>query len=250
MNFITPYQREKEIKKRAQEKLKDHQFTELVNNDEVQIYRCRDKSGSVVYGFDIILAPNCIAVSGDIGRVLYGVGRGLDFLAQYGCSHYGFEKLDSVYREKKETSAYLVAHRFYSGIFYRLAFDYIEKRPEPLKKPSDIEPEELQAALEELYATISRLYRNRNNLPKWMIEISAEEKDYESLYDLLRELREYNYEPDEQQLRDIILDNSWPEIDCDWWDYGYTQPDSCVMWVTACAEYAAGRILEQQKEAA
>ncbi|WP_163836823.1 hypothetical protein [Spartinivicinus ruber] len=252
MNFITPYQREKEYKNRAAERLKDHQFTLLVDTDEVQIYRC-SRPNTIVYSFDIVLAPNCIAISGDIGRVLYSVGRGLGFLANYGCSDYGFEKLDSAYSEKREVSAYLVADTFYRLIYEFLAFEEIESDeiPKAFKKPSEVESEELEEALEELRKALTSLHDtlDDSNLPKWLKGFEANDNTIRCFHDLIEALAGHSYEPDEQLLGQIIQDTGYSDFDYDWWDYSYTQPDSNVMWVTACAEYAAGRILERQKEA-
>ncbi|NYZ69340.1 hypothetical protein H0A36_25305 [Endozoicomonas sp. SM1973] len=252
MSFITPYQREKEYKKRAEERLKDHQFTLLVDTEEVQIYRCRDKSGSVVYGFDIILAPNCITVSGDIGRVLYGVGRGLGFLANYGCSNYGFEKLDRAYYERKEVSDYLVADYFYRAIYEQLGLEELEDNnpPKDLKTPSDVKPSELYAALRELKRTL-QTYNNANSweeLPEWLQGISLDDSPY-YFKELLNELAQCSYKPSsEEELFRLMSENDISEK-IDWPEDDFTVHHSSVMWVTACAEYAAGRILEQQKEA-
>ena len=252
MNFITPYQREKEYKKRAEERLKEHQFTLLVDTEEVQIYRC-SRPNTIVYSFDIVLAPNCIAISGDIGRVgrvLYGVGKGLGFLANYGCSDYGFEKLDSAYFERKEISGYLVADCFYRTIYEHFGLEEIEEPPQDLKKPSDVKSGELYAALRELKRTL-QIYHDANGweeLPEWLQGISLDDDPY-YFKELLNELEQCNYKPSSEDELCRLMDEHGITERIELPEGDFTVHHSSVMWVTACAEYAAGRILEQQKKA-
>lgn len=249
MSFKSPLQRDHNVKQKAESILKNNKVTELVNTDDVQIYRCRDKSDSVVYGFDIILAPNCITISGDIGRILYGEGKGLDFLAQYGCSDYGFEKLDSAYREKNETNDYLVADHFYKIIYEHLQIGFFEGEEfsEELKEPSKLSTsEELEVALDALTKLVVDAEKGKFLQGLWR------SNDLNCFSIILRRLQEHCFEPSEDELMQIIEDSeiSSLNIDSEWWEYDVTVPVWKNLWVTACAQWAATKWLEQSKSKA
>lgn len=62
--------------------LKDHTYTELVNLNGVEVWRCQ-KPGSIHLAFDICMTRFGIAVHGDIGSLTFsvGTGYGIKFLA-------------------------------------------------------------------------------------------------------------------------------------------------------------------------
>lgn len=79
----------------AVEDLKDHVYTCLASNDDVQVWHCgRPKSS--VYAFDIMVTRYGIAVVGDIGNLTFSVGLsyGIEFLAGSDLGYYIHSKLD------------------------------------------------------------------------------------------------------------------------------------------------------------
>ncbi len=251
MNFETPNQRMEKLEEQVQRALANHKVKELVNTEHVQLYRCQ-KPGTWVYGFDIILSPTCITVSGDIGEVLYTVGRDMGFLAKDGCSGYGLGKLEQVYRDKKEVNDFLVADYLYSLIYEYFELGTIESSdlPDEIKEPSALNqdnPKELAIAINSLFCqVIEVLYENEpEELPEWLRQIKANEDEVENIYYLFDQLRHHDYKPSEQELYNIIHNNNLCEIDPDWWERGLTVIDWHVLWVCACAEFAAKQWLEQ-----
>ena len=255
MSFETPSQRMKNIKNEVQQRLANHEVKELANTKYVKLYRC-SKPTTRIDSFDIILGPGCITVSGDIGEVLYTVGKGIEFLAKDGCSCYGLGKLEETYRRKKEVCDYFIADYLYELIYDHFGLEEIKSDdfPEELKHPSyfkEDNPEDLETAIDILYFDVVKpLYRNSGKLPKHLGQIEADEKKIAGIYYLLREVREHNYKPDEYELYSIIENSILCDLDECWWECSFTVKSWHVLFVAACAQYAAGRVLEQKKEAA
>ncbi|MDE1465730.1 hypothetical protein [Spartinivicinus poritis] len=254
MNFETPQQRLNAIHEQIQRQLANHEITELVNTDQIKLYRCK-QPGTWAYGFDIILAPTCITISGDIGHVLYNVGRGLDFLAGYGCTDYGFKKLDDVYRQQKEVSSYQLASYLYPLIYKHLWFETIapEKKPAALIDPEhwhQATTNEIAGAMEVLWDAVKQLHLTEDEakLPTWLQDIDYDEATIEGIYTLLDELRDSHYQPDLADLHPTLQDSILPELDPDWWEHCFTETEWNVVWVTACAQWAASRFLAQQPD--
>jgi hypothetical protein len=88
--------------------IKDHQYTQLASTDAVEVWRAQ-KPGSSSYAFDITMSRYGIAVYGDIGNLVFNVGRsyGLKFLAGTD-EDYVYRKLDHNCRETDLDEAYLV----------------------------------------------------------------------------------------------------------------------------------------------
>ncbi|AXQ51127.1 MULTISPECIES: hypothetical protein [Pseudomonas] len=94
-------QNEDERKARAAEKLKNHRYTCLVNQDDAEIWRCKAE-GTTAYAFDIMMTRFGIAVVGDIGHLTFGVGLsyGMKFLAGDDVTYYLHTKLNESHKKK------------------------------------------------------------------------------------------------------------------------------------------------------
>lgn len=80
---------------------KDHTIKVLTNNEHVQAFECRNKSGSWCYGFRVVCSDNLICMYGDIGElvVLPGYNRdGIRWLrGSLKSKDYFVSKFDRVY---------------------------------------------------------------------------------------------------------------------------------------------------------
>lgn len=84
------------------ELIKDHQYTLLAKTDDLEAWRAQ-KPGSNAYAFDLVMTRYGIAMYGDSGNLVWGVGAsyGLKFLANEGDDDdYVFTKLDHSCQEK------------------------------------------------------------------------------------------------------------------------------------------------------
>lgn len=80
---------------RVAEDLEKHQYTQLVNENGVEVWRCA-QPGTSCYGFDICVTRFGISMMGDIGSLVFHVGSsyGINFL-RHQSDGYLHEKLDS-----------------------------------------------------------------------------------------------------------------------------------------------------------
>lgn len=80
---------------RIAEDLAKHQYTQLVNENGVEVWRCA-QPGTSCYGFDICVTRFGMSMMGDIGPLVFGVGSlyGINFL-RHQSDGYLHEKLDS-----------------------------------------------------------------------------------------------------------------------------------------------------------
>ncbi|CAM3178994.1 hypothetical protein BZK31_07380 [Pseudomonas floridensis] len=94
-------QTETERKARAAEKLKDHQYTCLVKQSDVEVWRCKAE-GTTAYAFDIMMTRFGIAVVGDIGDLTFsvGLGYGISFLAGNDVTYYLHTKLNESHKKQ------------------------------------------------------------------------------------------------------------------------------------------------------
>ncbi|WP_226342927.1 MULTISPECIES: hypothetical protein [Pseudomonas] len=92
-------QTEAERKARAAEKLKDHQYTCLVKQSDVEVWRCKAER-TTAYAFDIMMTRFGIAVVGDIGDLTFsvGLGYGMSFLAGDDVTYYLHTKLNESHK--------------------------------------------------------------------------------------------------------------------------------------------------------
>lgn len=79
---------------RVAEDLAEHEYTQLVNANGVEVWRCKAPS-STNYGFDICVTRFGMSVMGDIGALVFHVGSsyGINFL-RHRSDGYLHEKLD------------------------------------------------------------------------------------------------------------------------------------------------------------
>lgn len=92
---------EAERKARAAEKLKDHQYTCLVKQSDVEVWRCKAER-TTAYAFDIMMTRFGIAVVGDIGDLTFsvGLGYGMSFLAGDDVTYYLHTKLNESHKKQ------------------------------------------------------------------------------------------------------------------------------------------------------
>ena len=79
---------------RVAEDLAQHRYTQLVNENGVEVWRCA-RPGSSIYGFDICVTRFGMSMMGDIGSLVFYVGAsyGINFL-RHQSDGYLHEKLD------------------------------------------------------------------------------------------------------------------------------------------------------------
>ncbi len=94
-------QTEAERKARAAEKLKDHQYTCLVKQADIEVWRCK-AARTTAYAFDIMMSRFGIAVVGDIGDLTFsvGLGYGMSFLAGDDVTYYLHTKLNESHKKQ------------------------------------------------------------------------------------------------------------------------------------------------------
>jgi hypothetical protein len=85
---------------RVAEDLSEHQYTQLVNENGVEVWRCA-QPGTSMYGFDICVTRFGMSVMGDIGSLVFHVGAsyGINFL-RHKSDGYLHEKLDGDCKRK------------------------------------------------------------------------------------------------------------------------------------------------------
>ncbi len=86
----------------AAETLKNHVYTNLANQEGVQVWRCQEP-GSTCYAFDIVMTRFGIAILGDIPNITFsvGLGYGMKFLAGDDITYYIHSKVDQVCRSRE-----------------------------------------------------------------------------------------------------------------------------------------------------
>lgn len=117
-------QQHKPTPENCAELIKDHQYTLLAKTDDLEAWRAQ-KPGSNAYAFDLVMTRYGIAMYGDSGNLVWGVGAsyGLKFLANEGDDDdYVLAKLDQNCREEdldEENFAMLVFDAIYHLLFSR-----------------------------------------------------------------------------------------------------------------------------------
>lgn len=115
---------DKKLYQRVVDTQKDFNYTCLVNNSEIEAWRCK-KEGTNVYAFDIVITGFGIAVFGDISTVTFRVGAsyGINFLAgddvdyyilskvEGSCKNYDFDKEEFLKVCKESTLDFIVSHK-------------------------------------------------------------------------------------------------------------------------------------------
>ncbi|PMV86714.1 hypothetical protein C1X35_19125 [Pseudomonas sp. FW306-1C-G01A] len=101
-DYIEKRRQEEALRKsRAAEKLKDHQYTCLVQTSDVEVWRCKaDKT--TAYAFDIMMTRYGIAIVGDIDNLTFsvGLGYGMKFLAGDDVTYYLHTKLSESHKKR------------------------------------------------------------------------------------------------------------------------------------------------------
>ncbi|MCT8164976.1 MULTISPECIES: hypothetical protein [unclassified Pseudomonas] len=93
-------QERSELAARVAEDLAQHQYTQLVNENGVEVWRCQ-QPGTRVYHFDICVTAYGMSMFGDIGGLIWNVGAsyGINFL-RHQSDGYLYEKLDESSRRQ------------------------------------------------------------------------------------------------------------------------------------------------------
>ncbi len=93
---------EQEYLARAAENMAQHEYTCLMQQDNLVAWRCKDPK-STAYAFDIMMTRFGIAVVGDIDNLTFtvGLGYGLKFLAGDDVTYYLHTKLDASCKKRE-----------------------------------------------------------------------------------------------------------------------------------------------------
>lgn len=208
--------------------IKDHQYTQLANTDTVEVWRAQ-KPGSSAYAFDITMSRYGIAVYGDIGSLVFNVGRsyGLKFLAGTD-EDYVYRKLDESSRETDLDEAYLV------DIVHNAIIELLGERDLVL-------PEWKQAPVP--------MAERVEELRSWLLQASCPDGEYGALCVALKDCQDleiktvdsaYQWLSEHQELLELADDL----------DYTLSKPTNSVMQRIYLVRHAAQMILAQQQEVA
>lgn len=152
----------------AKEDLKDHSYTCLVDNDQMEAWRCQ-APGTSIYGFDIVITQWGIAVFGDIDGLTFRVGRdyGMAFLAGDDVNYYIRSKLDAPCRET-ELDPQALNKEIREGVINTLshAIDWEALWPDTSK--------------DEWESRLESLRESTESLREFLDEMLATESEYEA----------------------------------------------------------------------
>ena len=206
--------------------LKDHAYTELVNTNGVEVWRCQ-KPGTIHLAFDISITRFGISVMGDIGSLAFTVGAsyGIPFLA-------GTDG------------------------------DYIYGKLEASSKTTEFDLPGFIQRVED--AVCDLLSQSRESAPEWMEDYSANQgrgKDIEAwllanaggdgeLSALVVALREaWAFEGDSSKAHEWLTDHEELLEIGDSWEWDLCKPTDSVLRRLARVRHAA-RMIQAQKNSA
>lgn len=206
--------------------LADHRYTQLVNNGDVEVWRCQTP-GSNNLAFDICVTRYGMSVFGDIDGLVFRVGAsyGINFL-RHQSDGYLHEKLDGCNRDERE---------FDKENFLERICDAILTRAEE-ELPDDAVPD-LKS-------------EQHNEVLDWLREQRDAETEglpFDELADLLDEAIELDDDSDPQRAYDMAHENEDLLGVSDTWEWSYDQPSRSLMQRLYYVRHAADQIMAMKE---
>ncbi|QNJ57376.1 hypothetical protein Dolphis_70 [Pseudomonas phage Dolphis] len=224
-------QRKKRIADVA-EWMKDHQYTQLVNANGVEVWRC-EKPDTIHLAFDICVTRFGMSIAGDIGSLVFRVGSsyGINFL-RHQSDGYLYEKLEEAYRKDREFDADGFMERIVWAICDRIYGDVDEDlAPEwaPEEKRSGVTADSLKDWLTE----------------KRDLDIHGVDFPFDDLVTLIDAAQDIaNTGRDESNAaHDFLADNEKLLGVSDTWEWRLTKPAGSVMNRLFYVRHAASCIM-------
>ena len=225
-------QRKKRIADVA-EWMKDHQYTQLVNANGVEVWRCQ-KPDTIHLAFDICVTRFGMSIAGDIGSLVFRVGSsyGIDFL-RHQSDGYLYEKLEEAYRKDREFDG----DGFLSQIVLAICDRIYNDLDEDLAP--DWAPEEKRGAV------------TADSLKDWLQEKGALDIEdvggfeFNELADLINDAQELvNTGRDESIAARDLLEDAEPLMHVsDTWEWRLNKPAGAVMTRLFYVRHAASCIM-------
>lgn len=139
----------------AEERLRDHEYKLLVNDNGVEVWSCK-RPDSICYAFNIVMFPMGICMAGDTGELVFDVARGLGFLAGDDVEYYIHSKLSQDCRQteydeesiKESVTDNIIESILDDGIKGEIETDVLNKIQVDIK---EFNFSELKEYIEELY---------------------------------------------------------------------------------------------------
>lgn len=223
----------------AAQYLQNHQYLALIDNDDVQVWRCKQPNTNA-YAFDIMLTRFGIAVVGDIANLTFGVGLGygLNFLAGDDVGYYIHSKLD----EKCKT------RDFDEAAFRRALIEGICQR---IADEADCE------AYDELPSWVRDEKERGRDGSRWedlraCVHIEAQKDDADEKWGQWEDLLAEATDIGDQHKAGVFMNEHCETLGLgsDWWEISVTNPSESLMRELYMIRHAALAILAQKQAAA
>jgi len=220
-----------ELAAQAAEWIKDHVYTELVNANGVEVWRCQ-KPGSINLAFDICVTRFGMAVFGDIGHLTFDVG------ADYGINFLRHQSEGYVHGKLAASCKAVDLDK--ESILASVEEAIIELIDQSV--PDALKPEWLEAG------------SNLDQLIEWLGMMNEQDEDASLAYGELLECIDHIQQFDDGE-RDIVpAFNFLTESEkllgvSDTWEWGITKPTDNLWRKLYYVRHAANMIMAQ-KEAA
>ncbi|WP_219097611.1 hypothetical protein [Pseudomonas sp. UMAB-40] len=206
--------------------LKNHAYTELVNSNGVEVWRCQ-QPGSIHLAFDICITRFGIAVFGDIGSLTFGVG------ASYGMKFLAGKDGDYIYGKLEASSK--------TTEFDRPGF--IARVEEAICHWLAHSRESAPAWFDDYCATQGR----SAEIEAWLLEHCDGDQELSAVVVALREARAF--EGGSSQAHEWLTDHEELLEVSDTWEWDLRKPTDSVLRRLARVRHAA-RMIVAQKAAA
>lgn len=231
-------QRKKRIADVA-EWMKDHTYTQLVNTNGVEVWRC-EKPDTIHLAFDICVTRFGMSIAGDIGCLVFRVGSsyGIDFL-RHQSDGYLYEKLDDAFRKDREFDGGGFIERVVWAVCDRIYHDVDEDlAPEwaPEEKRRGVTAESVKDWLKD----------QRDQ------DIHGSEFPFEELADLIDAAEELTNTGRDESIaaHDLLNENEKLLAVSDTWEWRLSKPAGAVMARLFYVRHAANAIMAIKEQAA
>jgi hypothetical protein len=211
--------------------LKNHAYTELVNTNGVEVWRCQEP-GSIHLAFDICVTRFGIAVFGDIGSLAFGVG------ASYGIKFLAGNDPDYIYSKLEATSKQTDFNRP----------NFIGHVEEAI---CELVASKHASAPEWMRGNYPQIRGRGADLNSWLLDQIAQSEDPElsALAVALHEAWEFEDESDPSRAHEWLTDHEELLDIGDTWEWSLRKPTDSVWRRLYRVRHAARMIMEQKAQA-
>lgn len=210
-------------RKEAAETLEFHEYTQLVNQDGCEVWRCQNGS-STIYAFDIMMTRFGIAIVGDIDNMTFRVGSsyGIAFLAGDDVGYYIHSKLDDHCKER-ELDAEILKSSMIEWIK-----DHVEQKFPEWYVPA-FRPDQTSEFSVWLHAKWYNMAESDHRVWDW--------------YHLLDQVDDLICGNDIHAVHTFLNENSQNLCE-EWWDHTFTKPSESLMHRLYMVNHAAKEIMK------